>query len=262
MNKNKLIAYTAAALVLLAAATKIIERHRANRELEFENSGLRSKAALIDLLQEENARLRSSKPEIVAAESLVKERQERRRDRAELERLRERLAHLERQETEHIESVRGEIMEDQAKIARGKQLGEPNAFGTVPVTGNIPISAARNQGIATPEALLETWLWAVEHGQAKLLRELRFTPGIPDEAKDQLRPEAVLMMDETALSDVVELVLKEKLARGDDEVRYAVELKRDREPVSREWVAMYIHLKRFGKDWKIFSMGGRGRDSE
>ncbi len=260
MNKARRAIYAAGALLLVTVGTRVVDRHRANQKVALENAQLCTNAALLMHLQKENERLRAARPDIAAAEALSREHEENGREQAELEQLRHQLAEYDREQEEEVEKVRREIAEDMAKLARGEPFDDPNALRTAPVTGSIAISEAQNKGASTPEDLLVTWLWAVEHGNAPALRGLHFWPA--DRKEELPSNEAIFAMDANWLSDVTEVVLKRKTTKGDDEVIFNFELRRDRDVAPPEPTALGMHLRRFGDVWKIYGVSGSNTPSD
>ena len=256
MKKTKLIAYVIVAALVVTVTHQYFKRSRINNRLELENADLRTHAILVAGLRVENDRLRVGKPELAAAETLVQEREERRRDQAELARLRQKQAAYESKQADEVKKIRSEIEELKAGQARGEDLREPNSFRTASLTGSILLSKAQNKGTTTPEALLETWLWAVEHQNGELLQKLQFWP---EEVKDQIPPpEAILSVDESRFADVTDVILmqKDEKAMG-DEVILKFKLKRNREPASYEPTQIDLWLKFQDEGWKIIGVTGR-----
>ena len=147
-----------------------------------------------------------------------------------------------------------------ARVDREGDLPNTNAWRVTAVSQSISIRETLNKGNATPENLLETWLWAVKNSQAGQLYDLHFLPDVPAESGQRVSPEVFLELDEMWFSDVAEVLVTEKRFKGEDEAVLEFDLKRDRDPLARESTGLSLQLKRIGSKWKILSVSGRRRD--
>lgn len=256
MTRTRLGILAIGSILLVAVANLILDQYRANQQLEGENARLRTVVPLLESRQRESDRLRSARPDLSAVAALKKEQDDRLKDKAEVGRLRRKLADYRQTNDRDVQAIRQEIEEAKARRALGQDVTDPNSFKETPLIGNISLRGALNRGSATPETTLETWLWAVQHKEVEDLMQLRLTPNLPMEIRKQFRQEALLAMDGNTFTDVTDVVLKTKSTKGNDEVFLGFELKRNREPAPRESNEIRLHLKRFENEWKINSVTG------
>ena len=253
MNKTKAITCLAVVFVSSAAVYQAIRLHRDTSQLGVEKSLLKAQADSWPRLQNEFEQLAPVRSALAASDELKKELEARRRDQGEIKSLQKKLDDYERKEADDLDKLKRELDLLREQAQRGEIPMNTNAWYDSTVSLNIELEKANNKGAGTPENLMETWLWAVEHHNVELLRGLHVSP----ENIGAISAEGLLALDGSWLPDVVAISLREKSVKGNgDEARLEFDLKRDREPGIREPTILRLRLKRDGNEWKIYSVSG------
>jgi hypothetical protein len=200
-----------------------------NRELVRQNDGLRAEIVLLPRIQEENQRLRATPSEQATLATIQAEREH---DRQEITKLQRTLVEIERQRLE-LNQREAAAKEDEAQF----RLADPNFYQTRPATGVFSLQAAQNVGAATPEALLETWLWAMRERQGELL--------------EQLESDRFLISSRDILRDITQVSLEQKGINHFDKVVLRTQVTRSGEQTPGETAGIEFSMARAGETWKL-----------
>lgn len=171
MAMTKLKVGIASALVVAGVATPLVLQQRALNQTRSENRSLQKQVGALTLSQEENERLAKLK---IAADELERLRKE----HAELLRLRGDATALRR------------LNEELAKRPGSNAPGKP--FKTLGASPFIPVESIVDAGLATPEAAVQTFAWAIQEEDEDRFKEVmdvrRFYAAI-HEARHQFDPD-------------------------------------------------------------------------
>jgi hypothetical protein len=253
-------------LVLLAVGGLVVsldlcKRRQANQALLAENERLATNSEALAMLTAERARLQPKKDLLSAPERLIQERTDRRRDVTELAALRKRVAQTNEAEEQRVEEIRREMKEAVARQTRGEE--PPRPYGTT-LTQQVQLGETRNAGFTTPEAALETWLWALQRGDKVALKAMHAVPNAASGpiGADSGRQggtdatDAQIQMEQRYFADASNVVVQEKISKSESNVQFRLSIARSRERAPYEPNGVAVELYPMGKQWQVRGVVG------
>jgi len=177
MTKTQVALVTAAA-VAAGVGTPLLLQHSRLARLDAELAALRAQAAEAETLRAENTRLSQIAVDAGELDNLRRDKAELLRLRGEVTRLREQAATVARPPATATQRVRRERTAPPSPLA-----GQP---------GYVPAEQFANAGLATPEAALQTFFWALENPVGgRLLKTLV----LPEEVQQALAKSGTTQAD-------------------------------------------------------------------
>ncbi len=216
-----------AALAIAGAVAGVVEQREALGKAEAEQKDLRAQAQEAERLRLENLELTGLRATNEAVKRLRQNERELARLRSEVERWRTRAAEAEKI---RIDNDRLAALEKQAEAA-----GQTNALPA----NFVPKSQMADMGLATPEAAVETYFYAMTRGDVARLQECRVEHW--DIPKQQQEQESHSLLQQFA--DFSGFFIADEKTVATNEVEMSIQA------VAGGQV-FPVHLERVGDEWK------------
>ena len=261
MSTAKIKVIAAGTLIAAATVTPLILQHQAHHRLLIENVELHRQMDLAQSLLVANEKLLKSPIDTVATMALVRERNDRQAERAELMRLRGQVSVARLDANAKNSQVQRRVAQQEAIRQMTWTNPPPNYMMEIPIQLKVVLSAARNVGAGTPETALESYVWAVQQQDLTAWRNLKFSPDYQAAFANTMavhHDEGILALEKKRFAGVTVISVRTKQIYGADQNGIMFSFERDParpDSGNDEATGGEVLLKKIGEDWKVIGMG-------
>ena len=247
MTMSKLKASIVGALVVAGVATPLVISHQTQSRLLQENKSLREQVGQLSKLAVENESLSNEAAQAQSSQALAK------KQASELLRLRGELGTL-RQQQKEWDRMKAALAAERTRL--------PDITGPTAKTDTIPRENWNFAGYASPEAALQTVVWAMSKGDLKTL----LASATPETQKLMAQQYAVKTDSEIASSLVhetlglAELTLGDKMIASDGSVTFRITVQESDDGTTKTRAEAVMSFENVGGEWK-YSLGPAANSS-